>query len=59
MFASTTHKCVEHRCVVDMVMIKFHVIDPNDLLLRNVYSAWVAENGIAIYFYYSLISGNI
>ena len=42
-----------------MVMIKFHVIDPNDLLFRNVYFARVAEGGKAIYFYYPLIPWNV
>ena len=36
MLASTTDNCVEQRWVVDMVMIKFHVIDPNNLLFRDV-----------------------
>jgi len=33
-----------------MVMIKFLVIDPNNLPFRNIYFAWVAEGGKAIYF---------
>ena len=59
MLASTTDNCVEQRWVVDMVMINFRVIDPNNLLFRNVYFARVAENGKAIYFYYLLIPRNI
>ena len=42
-----------------MIMIKFLVIDPNNLLFRNVYFGRVAEGGKAIYFYYPLIPGNI
>ena len=56
--ASTTDNCVEQRWFVDMVMIKFHVIDPNNLLFRNVYFSQVAERGKAMYFYYLLIPGN-
>ena len=33
MLASTTDNYVEQKWVVDMVMIKFLVIDPNNLLL--------------------------
>ena len=32
MLASTTENCVEQRWIVDMIMIKFLVINPNDLL---------------------------
>ena len=42
-----------------MIMIKFLVIDPNDLLFRNVYFGRVAKGGKAIYFYYPLIPRNI
>ena len=42
-----------------MIMIKFLVIDLNNLLFRNVYFGRVAEGGKAIYFYYPLIPGNI
>ena len=53
------NNCVEQKWVVDIIMLKFHVISPNDLLFRNVYFARVAENWKAIYFYYLLIPGNI
>ena len=59
MLASTMDNCVEQRWIVDMVIIKFHVINPNNLLFRNVYFTRVAKNGKAIYFCYPLISGNI
>ena len=57
--ANTTDKYVEQRWVVDMVMIKFYIINPNNLIFRNIYFAWIAENGKTIYFYYPLIPGNI
>ena len=59
MLAIRTDNCVEQRGVVDMVIIKFHVIDPNNYIFRNVYFSRVAENGKAIYFYYPSIPGNI
>ena len=59
MFTSTTDNCVEQRWVVNMIIIKFLVINPNNLPFRNVYFGRVAEGGKTIYFYYPLIPGNI
>ena len=62
MLTSTKDKCVEQRYIVDMVMIKFLIINPNNLFFRNVYCirvVQVAEGRKTIYFYYPLIPGNL